>query len=61
MLGNKPDLYYWYNDEYMYFTFKGLHSSRYRLFMQNSKELTIENSVGATSEYSNAMLFGYLP
>ena len=47
---------YWYNDEYMYFSFGGQHSSKYHLFMQNNKQLTIENSVGASSEYSNAML-----
>ena len=57
MLGSKLEQgYYWYNDEYMYFSFNGHHSSKYHLFIQNSKELTIENSVSAASEYSNAML-----
>lgn len=57
MLGNKPgSCYYWYNDDYMNFTFKGIHSSIYNLFIQNSKELTIENTVGASSEYVNALL-----
>lgn len=53
---NVQNSYYWYNDEYMYFTFNGVHSSKYHLFIQNTKELTIENTVGAASEYSNAML-----
>lgn len=48
--------YYWYNDEYMYFYFNGQHSSKYNLFIQNSKALTIENTVGAASEYSNAIM-----
>ena len=48
--------YYWYNDDYMYFSFKGEHSSKYHLFIQNSKKLTLENTVGAASEYSNAIL-----
>ena len=57
MLGNKPgNCYYWYNDEFMYFTFNGIHSADYHLFIENSKELTLENSVGASSEYTNAML-----
>lgn len=57
MLGSKfKNCYYWYNDQYMYFSFNGQHSSRYNLFIQNNKELTIENTVGAASEYSNAML-----
>ena len=57
MLGSKLERgYYWYNDEYMYFSFNGDHSSKYHLFIQNNKELTIENSVGAASEYSNAIM-----
>lgn len=57
MLGNRIDnSYYWYNDEYMYFSFNGIHSSAYHLFIQNTKELTIENTIGASSEYSNAIL-----
>lgn len=57
MLGSKLEQnYYWYNDEYMYFSFNGHHSSKYHLFIQNSKELTIENTVGSASEYSNAMM-----
>ena len=57
MLGDKLEKqYYWYNDEYMYFSFNGHHSSKYHLFIQNTKDLTIENSIGATSEYSNAMM-----
>lgn len=57
MLGSKLEQgYYWYNDEYMYFSFNGHHSSKYHLFIQNSKELTIENAVGESSEYSNAMM-----
>lgn len=57
MLGSKLETeYYWYNDEYMYFSFNGQHSSKYHLFIQNTKDLTIENTVGAASEYSNAMM-----
>ena len=57
MLENRLEKnYYWYNDNCMYFTFKGVRSSDYHLFIQNNKELTIENTVGASSEYINATL-----
>ena len=57
MLGNKQcGYYYWKNDEFMYFTFNGIHSSQYHLFIENTKGLTLENSVGESTEFSNAML-----
>lgn len=32
---------YFYEDEYMYFTFNGIHSSQYNLIIQNDKERTL--------------------
>lgn len=46
---------YLHNDEYMYFSFDGVHSSKYNLFIQNNNDLTIENSVGESSGYVSAL------
>ena len=49
------DNYYTYNDEYLYFTFNGIHSSEYNLFITNKNDLKIENGVSESSEYTSAM------
>ena len=46
---------YYYEDCYMYFTFDGVHSSTYNLFIENEGDLTIENSLGESSEFVSAM------
>lgn len=57
MYGTKPgDCYYWKNDKFMYFTFDGIHSSKYHLFIVNNNSLGIENTVGAQSSFSNAFM-----
>lgn len=50
----KNNLYY-NNDKYLYFSFNGVHSSEYNLFITNKDDLTIENSVGESSEYVSAL------
>lgn len=46
---------YYYKDCYMYFSFNGVHSSKYNLFMQNNKnDLKIENNLGAKSSFVSA-------
>ena len=50
MLENK----YWYEDEFMYFTFAGVTSSKYNLFIENDKNMSIVNTIGASSTFSNA-------
>lgn len=46
---------YYYEDKYMFFTFDGVHSSKYNLFIVNKNDLKIENSIGESSEYVSAM------
>ena len=45
---------YYYEDRYMYFTFNGIHSSKYNLFIQNKNDLKIENTIGAKSSFVSA-------
>lgn len=45
----------YYEDRYMYFTFNGIHSSKYNLFIINDNNLVIENNVGESSEFITAM------
>lgn len=49
---------YYYEDCYMYFTFAGVYSKQYNLFITNSKGFTKVNSVGGsvkteTPDYQN--------
>lgn len=46
---------YYYEDDCMYFWFGNTHSSKYRLFIVNNNDLTIEGSFGASTEFTNAM------
>lgn len=46
---------YYYTDKYMYFSFDGVHSSKYNLFIENNNNLTIENNIGQSSEFVSAM------
>lgn len=46
---------YYYEDKYMFFTFDGVHSSKYNLFIVNKNDLKIENGIGESSEYVSAM------
>ena len=45
---------YYYEDCYMYFTFNGIHSSVYNLFIQSKNDLKIENTIGAKSSFVSA-------
>ena len=43
---------YYYQDDYMYFTFKQIHSSKYNLFIVNEdEELRISHEVEQNTEY----------
>lgn len=44
-----------YADPYMFFTFNGIHSAKYNLLIENKNDLKIENSIGASSEFTSAM------
>jgi hypothetical protein len=45
---------YYYYDDYMYFTFNGVHSSKYNLFIQNDTEdLKLNISTGAKLEFTS--------
>ena len=46
---------YYYEDQYMYFSFDGVHSSEYNLFMINSAQMTMENNAGESAEFVSAM------
>ena len=46
---------YYYNDKHLYFWFNDHHSSEYNLFIIAKNDLKIENSTGASTQYTNAM------
>ena len=46
---------YYYEDSHLYFWFGNHHSSEYKLFIVSNNDLTIENTVGSSTEYEDAM------
>lgn len=46
---------YYYTDKHLYFWFNDHHSSEYNLFIVAKNDLKIENSTGASTQYTNAM------
>lgn len=45
---------YYYEDSHLYFWFGNHHSSEYKLFITSNHDLTIENTVGSSTEYEGA-------
>lgn len=42
---------YWYEDDYMYFTFDDTHSSKYNLFIVNDNNIQLETDYGASPQF----------